>query len=465
MKTCTPHSFVFYASGFLILLTSLVFPKNNASAADLFSDTNFFPIGVWLQSPSNASAYKNTGINLFVGLWEGPTKEQLDQLKAAGMPVLCDQNNFALANLDAYGNTIAGWTHMDEPDNAQSDGNGGYGPCIAPDSIIKQYATWKAKDSKRPVYLNLGQGVSNIDYIGRGSACHARTDIYHLYMQGCDIVSYDIYPVNSEYAAIKGNLWYVAKGIDSLLIWSNGQKKEWCWIECTRIDSSSSAAPTPDQVKAEVWMALIHGAKGFGYFCHSWYGGFKEAGWLDNAQMKTAITAINTRIANLAPVLSSTSLSNGVTVTADKPIDILSKNYSGSTYIFAVAMLGSAATGQFSIPGLSVATRVDVLDENRTLTTSDGKFQDSFNGYGVHLYKVNSLSGTITMLSGKVFPRRQSPRIISIMQGKAGGVFGDARRNSPILIYSINGKFLSRWSRINAGYLKVPDGAYIMQPE
>src|SRR5690606_13894217 len=32
-----------------------------------------FPIGVWLQAPRNASKYREIGINLYVGLWKGPT--------------------------------------------------------------------------------------------------------------------------------------------------------------------------------------------------------------------------------------------------------------------------------------------------------------------------------------------------------------------------------------------------------
>src|SRR5690349_3135379 len=44
------------------------------------SDPSFFPIAVWLQSPPNAKRYKDVGINLFVGLWEGPTEDQLSTL-------------------------------------------------------------------------------------------------------------------------------------------------------------------------------------------------------------------------------------------------------------------------------------------------------------------------------------------------------------------------------------------------
>jgi hypothetical protein len=108
---------------------------------------------------------------------------------------------------------------------------------------------------------------------------------------------------------------------------------------------------------------------------------------------------------------------------------------------------------------------VDVLDENRTITATDGNFQDSFDGYGVHLYKTNALSGTSAIPVSKAFPHRLSPRRISIMQGKAGFVLRNALSDAPVSIYTIHGRFLCRWSRINAGTLKVPDGAYILQFE
>ena len=62
------------------------------------ADENFFPLAVWLQSPGNAQAFKNLGINTYVGLWDGPTESQLSSLKTAGMSVVCDQNSLALSS-------------------------------------------------------------------------------------------------------------------------------------------------------------------------------------------------------------------------------------------------------------------------------------------------------------------------------------------------------------------------------
>lgn len=75
-----------------------------------------FPIAVWLQDPQNAGRYRQAGINLYVGLWQGPTEAQLNALKSAHMPVICAQNAVGLAHKTDP--TIAGWMQQDEPDDA-----------------------------------------------------------------------------------------------------------------------------------------------------------------------------------------------------------------------------------------------------------------------------------------------------------------------------------------------------------
>ena len=107
-------------------------------------DAARFPIAVWLQDLRNVSRCRAIGINLYVALWEGPTAEQIADLKRHRMPVICDQNDYALKHLDEK--TIVGWMHGDEPDNAQSLPNGkGYGPPILPEKIAA--ACRKIKDN------------------------------------------------------------------------------------------------------------------------------------------------------------------------------------------------------------------------------------------------------------------------------------------------------------------------------
>ena len=150
---------------------------------------------------------------------------------------------------------------MDEPDNAQAKAGGGYGPCVAPSEIIFRYDKIKAVDSTRPVYLNLGQGVINDHYKGRGSECAGRLEMYAEYMKGADIISYDVYPVNSNLP-----LWYTGAGVERLRKWANYKKPVWNWIETTSYRDGPKPTPGADQDSGRA--SLIRGSMGIGYFCH-----------------------------------------------------------------------------------------------------------------------------------------------------------------------------------------------------
>ncbi len=362
-------------------------------------DTKSFPIAVWLQDPHNVPKYQAIGINLFVGLWEGPTAEQIAELKRHGMPVICEQNEYALKHLDEK--TIVGWMHGDEPDNAQSlPGGKGYGPPIQPEKILQDYQKIRANDPSRPVMLNLGQGVAWDDWYGRGVRTNHPED-YAEYVRGGDIISFDIYPAVHDNPAIAGKLWYVARGVNRLRKWAGSDRIIWNCIECTRI-SNAKTKPTPEQVKAEVWMSIIHGSQGLVYFCHQFQPKFIEAGLLADEEMAKAVGAINREVQGLAEVINSPALAGAATVTASPPevspdmarllgthgISAAARKYRGVTYLFAVRMENSPAKGKFQITGMSGKGTIRVIGEDRVLPTQDGRFDDSFAPHAVHLYQV-----------------------------------------------------------------------------
>lgn len=351
-------------------------------------DPSFFPVAVWLQAPRNAPRFKAAGINLFVGLWKGPTEEQLAALREAGMPVICAQNEVGLAHADD--GLIVGWMHGDEPDNAQSLGEGkGYGPPIPPEKVVADYERIRQADPSRPVLLNLGQGVAWDGWYGRGVRTNHPED-YREYVKGCDIASFDIYPVVHSRAEVAGNLWFVPRGVDRLREWTGDRKVVWNCIECTRI-SNVQVKPTPHQVRAEVWMALIHGSMGLIYFVHQFAPNFVEAALLADEEMLAAVTKINARIHALAPVLNSPSLPEAATVSssaAEVPVDITVKQHKGSTYVFAVAMRDATTRATVRLADPPAGAGVEVLDEGRVLELTDGAFTDDFAGYDVHLYRV-----------------------------------------------------------------------------
>lgn len=351
------------------------------------SDPGCFPIAVWLQEPRDAQRYKDAGFNVYVGLWRGPTEEQLAALKAAGMLLICHQNKVALQHKDDR--TIVGWMHGDEPDNAQPLRDGkGYGPPIPPEKIVADYERIREADPSRPVLLNLGQGVAWDAWHGRGVRTNHPED-YPEYIKGCDIASFDIYPVAHPNPAVQGKLWFVARGVERLNEWSKGDKIVWNCIECTRIQSGNKA--TPQQVKAEVWMSMIHGSTGLIYFVHEWKPNFNSHALLDDPEMLKAVTEVNRQIHSLAPVLNSRTIRDAAivkTTPGDSPIAFMVKRHAGETYLFTVAMRDAEVKGSFELPGLPTTATADVLGEGRSITASNGKFTDVFPGYGVHLYTI-----------------------------------------------------------------------------
>jgi hypothetical protein len=352
-------------------------------------NANFFPLAVWLQNPSRAEQYRQAGFNLYVGLWKGPTEEQLAALKKAGMKVICHQNEAGLRHRDDL--TIVGWMHGDEPDNAQSLSQGkGYGPPIPPAKIVQDYRKLRVADPTRPVLLNLGQGVAWDNYIGRGVRRNHPED-YPEYVQGCDIASFDIYPVVHERPEVSGKLWFVAHGVERLIKWS-GERVVWNCLECTRI-SNLERKPAPHQVRCEAWMSLIHGSRGLIYFLHQFKPVFREAALLDDAEMLAAVTALNHQITDLAPVLNSPSIENAARVKsshADVPIAFVLKRHQGSTHVFAVGMREGKTSATFTLDGFTGHTQVTVLGENRELTAEDGVFTDTFAPWDVHLYRLRA---------------------------------------------------------------------------
>jgi hypothetical protein len=350
-----------------------------------------FPLAVWLQNPANASRYRAAGVNLYVGLWQGPTEEQLAALRKAGMPVICAQNEVGLRH--RADPILAGWMHDDEPDNAQEvtdpvTGRKGYGPPVPPPRVVAAYREMRERDPRRPVLLNLGQGVANDEWIGRGPG--AKREDYRTYVRGADIVSFDVYPVAGlDKPDGENYLWYVAKGVERLRRWTGGKKPVWNCIEVSRIHGARRA--TPHEVRAQVWMSLIHGSTGIIYFTHEWKPRFNEHALLDDPELLPAVTALNRQIRELAPVLNrpaAAGIASARSSAPQVPIAVTARRHGGATYLFAAGMRNGPARATFTVRGLPRAAKAEVLGEARTLALRDGRFEDDFRPYDVHLYRL-----------------------------------------------------------------------------
>jgi hypothetical protein len=138
-------------------------------------------------------------------------------------------------------------------------------------------------------------------------------------------------------------------------------------------------------------MSLIHGSMGLIYFVHEWNPKFNEWALLDDPEMLAGVTAVNNQIHKLAPVLNSPTVEDGATVKSaseEVPVALMVKHHGDATYVLSVGMRNAPTKGVFEVDGLPEEATAEVLGEGRTIPVENGRFEDEFRPYDVHLYKI-----------------------------------------------------------------------------
>lgn len=376
----------------ILLIAVWIAPHAHAQASAVrFSngfpaDEKFFPIGVWLQNPRNGTLFKSMGINTFVGLWKGPTEQQLSEVAKAGMYVIAEQTETAMTLASAA--AIRGWLQPDEPDNAQKAAIG-YGDCMMPDEIRRRYEAIRARDTTRPVFLNFGQGLAHKGWKGRGAKCAAldHDSYYREASRGGDIISFDIYPATeARQPEIYGRLELVAEGVQSLKRWAGVERLVWNVIGTTHINDPNRR-PTPQEIRAQVWMSLVLGSRGIVYFLHEWKPSFREDAVFRYPETVREIARLNGEIEMLAPVLNARVPPLAVTVDASVRTVAMARQVDEAIYVFVVALENNASRLKVKVPALAVAVGV-AIGEDRPILIRDGLIQDDLPPWGVRLYKI-----------------------------------------------------------------------------
>jgi hypothetical protein len=255
----------------------------------------------------------------------------------------------------------------------------------------------KNNDPNRPILLGLSQGIAwdSMVWVGQGGYIVPSRD-YPAYIAGSDITAFDIYPMDCARPATCGQAWRVPLGVDRLYQFSPPNHLIWNTIETSDINADGIQATT-QEIRAEVWMSIIHGSKGLIYFIHGKTSikNFDPRALLrpENADRLAAFTQMNCEIQHLAPVINSPTVEGLVSMDSidnSSPVDFAVHFYEGMTYIFAVGMRQEITAKQFNLPYYP-DTQIDVIGENRQLNISNHVFTDTFNGYESHIYKIHTV--------------------------------------------------------------------------
>jgi hypothetical protein len=282
---------------------------------------------------------------------------------------------------------IVGWIQEDEPDRAQADPGGGYlGTCADPEEMIERYRIMKAVDPARPVLMNLSPGVADASWPGRGTVCTPRQDDYARYVEAADILVFGVFP-RSHTGPRRNDLTLVADGVDRLRELTRSRKPIWAQID-TVLALNGGSKPTPEDIRATTWMALVHGARGIIYFATEIPSG-NELAVLDDPARRAAVKALSDEIKSLAAALDQPPLDPGAYPTSVEPgsrVDCTRRRFTGMGFLLCVNMRPEQATLTVSAKGFKNA---EVIGEHRSIPVpGDGRIRDVFGPHAVHLYRL-----------------------------------------------------------------------------
>jgi hypothetical protein len=387
---------------------------------------------------------KDAGINLEAGV-SGLSSSEWSNLKGAGINVLSDVRDQDATSRDASNTANVGWHYGDEadmtfgPGTAAWDGTYSYGHCLTPDKMGCGYTVMetvgKSQPDHRLRYMEYGKGV---EFSGDGlSAGWEVGSEAARFVNGPgptpngyqDLLSAEVYwytdaDVNnfsqggvyfnngtanitldqrrraSNYGLLVDNLRaYDAK---------DGQRQAVLgFVELGQTGSESDRAIQPAEVKAAVWHSMIAGARGIIYFPFSFAGPCVQLRIMaDTTGCYTAVQAavkqVDAQLQRLAPVLNDdfadgyvsvsapcTACPNSVKAHTTQGVRAMAKFHDGHYYVFAGNNDNESKQAAFTLAGGADGTAT-VVDEDRTVPITGGKFSDSFaSGTAIHIYRID----------------------------------------------------------------------------
>ncbi|GAA2395024.1 hypothetical protein GCM10010404_60570 [Nonomuraea africana] len=374
-----------------------------AAAKAGWTKPSFFPVGVWyasVRTQADVDQDQAAGINTYV------------ELTGDSDPRLVRRNRMSALlgrPLPGHGEETVGWLVGTEADMWGGPGEGRWTggtsfdrPACVPRSDRCGYTAMKTladrlPDDDRMRYATFGKGVMYWHSSEQAAAFvndytdAVSTSLYwYTDHAACDEVERFMHLLASQcrLAANYGATIARQRALDER---DDRLQPIYAIVELGQPRAEDGRAITPEQVSGAVMSSLIHEARGVVYLDHSAGRACRTLSLLRapcGARMRAAVTALNRRIRDLAPVLNTQSYRYGDV----RGVDTMLKRHDGHAYLFAMPERGaSMGPRTFTIPAnLSTAREVEVLFEDRKLSLgADGRFTDSFDSEGAyHIYKI-----------------------------------------------------------------------------
>jgi hypothetical protein len=264
--------------------------------------------------------------------------------------------------------------------------------------LIDKYSYWKSVDPDRPVFLNFaGPDVLVAEPGPVPNWCNAANGYcswegnYLSYIgKALDWASNDIYPVGGWLPdeSRRNDLSLIGDVMDKIRGWT--EKPQFATIECgdQRYVPEAARGLTPGELRAQIWIAVVHGARGICYFSAWFSPPYAWAGYDNTSSENVAEMLVqHSTLTALAPVLQGRINPPSIGATISTPLQIGWRKNSSGSYFIAVNPGGTSLNGAtLSLSGVAVNSSAEVYGESRTVEVSAGKIMDSFGPFAVHIY-------------------------------------------------------------------------------
>jgi len=262
-----------------------------------------------------------------------------------------------------------------------------------------------------------------------------------------DVIAHDYYPYEFAGASVSGlpiSLENYLSSIDNIIGWNYGLLPFIPFVEpqdendpngvghlrggkaCGHALSNRGWTPDPTaaQIINNVWVSIIHGAKGIFYFGPDLFCSTlqyeADATRAFKIQMNI-LTPVVLQAPSARTMYRAFTVQNvamplewaAASVTGDGRVDYTVRDYQGRTWIFAARVPKTSEgwpngniptqTATFNLSGFSATETLNVYGENRTVTATNGQWSDAFAGFDVHIYYTGS------QLTGPIYPAPPPP--------------------------------------------------------
>jgi hypothetical protein len=320
----------------------------------------FFPVMLIDQCTREAAAHaRRLGINLILNESCAATSpaRQLTMLARKQLAVLPIQQR------KTRGSKLVGWTYPDEPDN-----NG-----WTPETLARSFPY---KRGNRDGLLTF---VTTTGRFFRPPYRDTRVSpaVTGQFARLADVAGFDLYPLN----ACQHDLSAVYDA-QRQFVRLAGKMPTFQWIETGPIVPTYCGGfeMQPEELRAEVWLAIAGGARGIGYFTHTWS---PEHSTFDvRPPLVDELRRTNAQLRRLSDALLGDAVAAGSDTGA---IKLAARSAGGRVYVFAVNSTREHVKAQLEVPELG-SGGVVVYEESRTLPARDGIVIDGFAPLAVHVY-------------------------------------------------------------------------------